>query len=679
MNELHLLRPYWLLALLPLALLLWRLGRDTRCSAWRGAVDPHLLRHLWVRDIGGRGWLALGLSGVAGILAVLALAGPAWQQTPAPVYRPPLPAMVVALDLSRSMEATDLVPSRLERARHKLLDLLAGADGLQLGLVVYAADAYVVVPLTEDADIVAGLVPALAPGIMPVQGSRPERALALAADLLEGVEAPRRDILLVSDGRNAAAGRALAAHYAAAGIRTSAWAVGTREGAPLAADGGDKDRGAVRTRMQADALQALARAGNGMYLELSIDDSDVHAMLSFLGPVRAAPRDGGLTGRDRAARVWRDEGHWLVLLLLPIAALAFRRGWLLAVPLMLLVPPPAQAVDWQGLWWRADQQAERALSRGEYARAAELYGDPIGRGVARYRMGDYAGAAELFALSDTATAHYNRGNALARLGQLEEAVAAYDEALRRAPRHREAEHNRRLVSALLTGAESARPAGGQAAQKGREAAHPPRPPSPTDPAPGAAEPPEGSGESLQRDSADTGDASVEDRRAEPSAGTHAPGPPPASVPETATAGAGEITSSRDPGRSDSTGPPQPGTSGGSRSGGDEGTASPGADPGGSGDGAGAAAGEAGGEADPHPEGPDAPSGAADAGAAQASDGPEERGEEHAPGLVGGADSEAEQAAGHLLQRVQADPAELLREKFARIQRRRGTPAEAEPW
>jgi Ca-activated chloride channel family protein len=152
---------------------------------------------------------------------------------------------------------------------------------------------------------------------------------------------------------------------------------------------------------------------------------------------------------ERTSEIWRDRGPWLLLLVLPLAALAFRRGWLALIPLAVLVmPAPARAVTWDDLWARPEQQAARALERGDPALAAGVARDPLWKGGALYRGGQYEEAAAAFAHSDKATAHYNRGNALARAGRLAEALSAYDTALEAQPQHADALHNRALVARL---------------------------------------------------------------------------------------------------------------------------------------------------------------------------------------------------------------------------------------
>ena len=140
--DLHLLRPAWLWGMLALPVLgWWWRRRRVQASAWRSAVDPHLLPHLIDAGGGRRGWLAPVVAAVAYAIGVLALAGPSWEQVAQPAWRAPSP-LLVALDLSSATAASDLPPSRLLQARAKLAALLEARSDGQVGLVAYAGDAF---------------------------------------------------------------------------------------------------------------------------------------------------------------------------------------------------------------------------------------------------------------------------------------------------------------------------------------------------------------------------------------------------------------------------------------------------------------------------------------------------------------------------------------------------------
>ncbi len=450
MDDFHFLRPLWLLGLPLGPLLAWNLWRRLQVGVqWREVCDPHLLEHLLVAPAATRRRLPYWIVTAATTLALVALAGPAWERLEQPVYRT-LNARVVVLDLSRSMDATDYLPSRLTRARFKVVDILRRSGDRPVGLAVFAADGFIITPLTEDANTIISLLPAVDTDIMPAQGSRADLGLQAAARMLERGGARRGEVILITDGVKGQRAASEAAKLRAAGFRVSVLAAGTPEGAPIPVPGGgffkELGGGIVVAMTDYDALRGIARAGGGRFAALGNDDSDIDHLLS---DTFALPLNLNMRAVERTSEIWRDRGPWLLLLVLPLAALAFRRGWLALIPLAVLVmPAPARAVTWDDLWARPEQQAARALERGDPALAAGVARDPLWKGGALYRGGQYEEAAAAFAHSDKATAHYNRGNALARAGRLTEALSAYDTALEAQPQHADALHNRALVARL---------------------------------------------------------------------------------------------------------------------------------------------------------------------------------------------------------------------------------------
>ena len=449
----HFQQPMWFLALLPLVLLVWQLrGDGSTDSAWRRVCDANLLPYLLINPQRGESRLPLWLLAGGWLIAVIALADPVWEKQPQPVFRTE-EARVVVLDLSRSMSSSDLKPSRLERARYKIEDVLRRSEEGQVGLVVFAGDAFVVTPLTQDTRTITELLKSLEPGIMPVQGSRVDLGLRKAGELLTQAGAGRGEILLVTDGYEGSQAIDAARDLRRQGYTVSVLGVGTTQGAPLSDGGGgfvhDGKGAIVVPRLDAASLRALATAGGGRYATITGNGADLKALLTPLTP----QLDSKVKQTGLQTDAWRSRGPWLVVLLLPFAALAFRRGWLLGVILLVaataIPPQPAMASTWDDLWTRRDQQAAQALAAGEHARAAQLATDPRQRGTAQYRAGKYEAALEDFKQATGPDAAYNQGNALARLGHYKEAIAAYDQALAAQPNMEDAQHNKAAVEALL--------------------------------------------------------------------------------------------------------------------------------------------------------------------------------------------------------------------------------------
>jgi Ca-activated chloride channel family protein len=443
-EQFHFLQPLWLLMLLPLAVLLWLARRGSlQGNPWRRILDPELQPLLLERHAGHGAQLPLWLLALGWLLAVLALANPTWERQPHPLLQAG-GSRVIVLDLSRSMLAADQRPTRLLRARFKVEDLLALEDGGQTGLVVFAGDAFTVSPLTRDAETIRAQLQVLEPAIMPVQGSRADLGLAQARELLEQAGVAEGQVILIADGAEGTAAVEAARGLREAGHRVSVLGIGTTEGAPLP---GGRAGQPQMVRLDTEALAAIAAAGGGRYVPLSADSRDIRHLVAGAGHA-----DELAETEELQSLKWKEQGPLLAALLLPLAALAFRRGWLLGVLLGvgLAVPPqPVMALSWDDAWQRRDQLAARALEQGDYATAGQLASDPLRRGAAAYRQGDYVQALEAFRAADGADAAYNQGNALARLGQYQDAIAAYDTALEAQPDMEDALFNKAAVETLL--------------------------------------------------------------------------------------------------------------------------------------------------------------------------------------------------------------------------------------
>ncbi|MEP6939527.1 MAG: VWA domain-containing protein [Rudaea sp.] len=452
-TDFHFLRPLWLLGLLALPLLVLSLrARGAGAQAWRAEVDAHLLEHLLVSAAAQKSARSpLWLAAAALCLGCLALAGPAWERMPQPLYQNKA-ARVIALELGESMLAQDVKPSRFERARFRIADILKRSGDAQTALIAYAGDAFVVAPLTDDANTVANLVDSLDPSVMPARGNDTGRAIDLGVQLMRQAGVREGEIVVLADAVSSDA-QAAAARAHAGGIRVSVLGIGSGEGAPVPLGQGgflkDDAGNIVLPKLDTAALSALARAGGGHYANASSDTSSLDGVLGDLKASDAATSPASLAQTER----FLDRGPWLVLCLLPLAALGFRRGWLMLLPLALALPSaPAEAGVWRDLWQRPDQQAQAELAAGNAKQAQALARDPDLRGTAAYRAGDFAGASEDFTRADADTnadAEYNRGNALARQRKYAEALKAYDAALKRAPQMEDAQANRAAVEESL--------------------------------------------------------------------------------------------------------------------------------------------------------------------------------------------------------------------------------------
>ncbi|WAK02181.1 vWA domain-containing protein [Methylobacter sp. YRD-M1] len=447
--EFHFIRPYWLLALIPYGVLLVLMLRSKlRQGNWSAVCDTALLPYLLQEKAVGQSRWPLTASAVGAFLAIIALAGPSWERQPAPVFRNDS-ALVIALDLSLSMDAADIKPSRLTRARYKIADILKQRKDGQTALLVYASDAFTVTPLTDDTETIASQLEALNTNIMPSQGSNTAVVLGKAQELFRQAGLQKGQLLLVTDGVDV--DETLPAVKSLGSYQLSILGVGTSEGAPVALpDGGflkDEQGDIVVTKLNTDELAKLAQAGHGIFQSITADDSDVDTLLAALDkPVRQQ----GAEKKEGLLDQWQDRGPWILLLVLPLAALTFRKGILYGV-LLLLVPLPknSYALDWQDLWHTKDQQAQQAFQKGDFGKAAQLFENPDWKAAAHYKAGQYNEALASPSSAGTADSFYNQGNALAKTGQLAEALKAYEQALKINPNDKDTQYNKEIVEKAL--------------------------------------------------------------------------------------------------------------------------------------------------------------------------------------------------------------------------------------
>ncbi len=478
MAEFHFLRPWWLIALPFGVWLIWRLfwAEAGRKSGWRAVVDEALQPYVLgrVEALVNRRWPML-VALAAWLAAVLALAGPTWERMPVPAFRSD-EALVVVFDLSRSMDAADLEPSRLDRAKVKLLSLLERRASGQTALVVFSAHAFTVTPLTADTDTIASLVGALSSDIMPSRGSLAEAGLQRAGMLLRQTGLTAGEVLLVTDAEVSSRAQDIVRELRQERYITHVLAVGTEEGAPIREpDGGfvtDASGRVVVPGVDVAALRSLATAGGGRFARLAASDRDLEVL--FPDTVGAGSFSGAADDeQEYEADIWRDQGVWLTLAALPFLALMFRRGWICVLLVGLVAPMPrADAFEWRDLWVRADRQGFEAMQADDPERALALFEDPAWLGAAQYRVGDYSGSVATLSELDSSEANYNRGNALARSGELAGAIEAYDRTLVLDPEHDDARFNRELVAELLAQIEQESEAQSRQGEEGQQQSDP---------------------------------------------------------------------------------------------------------------------------------------------------------------------------------------------------------------
>lgn len=451
----HFLRPQWLWILIVAILLpvVWYRRNNVR-ARWRNIISPMLLEHLIVGDSGRRRVQPIHTLAALIAIGAIAVAGPTWQQERPPFNQDKAP-LVIVLELAQSMNATDVAPTRLERAKQKVLDLASARKGARTGLVVFASTAHLVVPPTEDPAMLELYLPALTPSLMPGDGKNANAGLDIAEKLL-AKDPVAGTIVFISDGFDSNHSDAFIQQAKQSHHQLLWLAVGTEDGGAILGPNGmvtmDANGLPLMGTFDADGIRRVAHAAGIPLASVRADDDDVawvqrraQTWLAEVDESKRAPR-------------WKESGYWLVLPLLALALWSFRKGWTVKwLPVVLIAlafsatPREAQAASWSwtDLFATHDQQGRWKFEQGDFSAAAQHFDDPLWKGRAQYLAGNYTGALESFSRLKTAQSYFYIGNTLAHLEEYEAAIKAFNQALTLAPGMREAALNRDLMKTLL--------------------------------------------------------------------------------------------------------------------------------------------------------------------------------------------------------------------------------------
>ncbi|MFT5041683.1 MAG: Ca-activated chloride channel family protein [Hyphomicrobiaceae bacterium] len=438
----HFIRPWWLLALIPIALILFALVRqkDSR-RAWRGVVADHLLPFLVSESSSAsKGLRPHLLLGAVLALVSIALAGPAWNREPAP-FADDTAALVIAIEVSPTMLAQDVQPSRLARATQKIRDLLERRQGSATALVAYSGSAHLVMPLTKDGDLIAQFAAELDPGIMPVEGDAADAAIALAQKQLSDT-GRAGSVLLITDGISPGVIKRIRDSQSAALPKVHIFGIGAGVDAVVSPDS------PPAPPLDTSNLEDAADAGRGTLVIISPDAKDIDRLAGTVETqfTAAALTDGG--------QRWKDAGYWLTPVIALLALIWFRPGWsvqwntaAIVAACLFLGSNTSHAGD--KLFSTQDQSAQRLFNSGGFSKAAVLFTEPMRQGVAWFKAGDFKRAAAAFGRTGTAEGLYNRGNAMIMLGEYDAAITSYEAALKMRADWKEAKANLNLAKLRL--------------------------------------------------------------------------------------------------------------------------------------------------------------------------------------------------------------------------------------
>ncbi|QRY77681.1 VWA domain-containing protein [Pseudomonas sp. PDNC002] len=468
LSAFHFLRPLWLLLVPPAVLLAWLWGRrHDLARRLDGIIAPHLLEHLVVTPQDGQRVRPVHLLCASLVVGGVAAAGPTWQQD-RPDFLENRAPLILALDLSPSMAADDVPPSRLEAAKHKVHDLIARRAGSPVALVAYAGSAHLVLPATQDPALLDSFLQALTPGLIQREGKDALGAIGVARRLLAAEHSPGT-LVLLTDGADAGQFEGIDKALSGSDLQVLVLAVGSQDGGLLRGGQRDAEGRPLLAGFDAQAIRRLADAADAPLGSLTLNDDDLdwielHAQQHFQ-----------TAQEDEQQLNWKDAGYWLCWPLLALVLVSIRKGWkvhwlgawLLAVG-MGWPGQPAHAGTLADAFFTPDQQGRWAYEHGHYPQAAAHFHDPFWKGLAAYQAAEYDVALASFARLDTAPAYFYLGNAYVRLTKFEQAIDAYRQALTRQPDFPEAKANLVLAEALKKDREAQQEAGPPAEKPDQE-------------------------------------------------------------------------------------------------------------------------------------------------------------------------------------------------------------------
>ncbi|WP_286233170.1 vWA domain-containing protein [Thalassotalea sediminis] len=450
MADFHFIRPLWLLAIIALFFALYLLKKHrVNQSGWQKLIPKHLANVLIDSRQPGHSF-SIVTPFLIGLLTIIALAGPTWKKLPQPVYQLARGSVLI-MDMSYSMFATDVSPNRLTRARYKAIDLLKTLNEGEIGLIAYAGDAFIISPLTEDINNIELLLPSLSPDLMPELGSNPYAALTLATQMLKNAGHVEGDVYWFTDGIDPEDVQDLTEWSRENPYRLNIMGVGTTAGAPIKLPNGQllkDDSGAIVVPKLSDSLlSTVGDQGKGTYTRMVNSSKDIERLIQPPSNNKTEnEKENAQTGDQ-----WQEFGPYVVLFILPLVLIYFRRGNLLTlVPILLFLTPnqPVYADMWQDLWKTKDQQGQALFKAQEYEKAADTFENPMWKGSAHYQAGNFQAALDAFSEVNSADALFNQGNALAKLQKIDEAINAYEKALALNPDLQDAKENKAILEKL---------------------------------------------------------------------------------------------------------------------------------------------------------------------------------------------------------------------------------------
>ncbi len=412
-------------------------------NTWKKSIAKHLQPYVIQKGTAWKSRLIKVSVVVMFILAGISFLGPTWEQVKAPVKKIES-QLVIALDLSNSMLAQDFSPNRLERAKFKISDFLQANPRAQTNLLVFAGTTHTAIPFTTDYRIINDQINGLKPAMMPVKGTAFNSLFAKIDTLFTNNKAPGK-VLLITDDLEDLSVATVSNFLQQNKVQLYLYPFATTSGIVI-------PNTKKTSALNVDKLNALGALEQVEVLELTLDNSDVTDLAKAISDTILF-EDKSEEDQDE----WQDKGLWLVIPLLVLFLFSFRKGWSLNTVLILFVfnsctsdsEQKLNAFKFKDLWYTDQYQAQQAYNQDDFITAAQGFDDPLRKGVAYFKAGDFLSAETAFKTDSTATGLYNLGLTYAQLGKLDQALAVFEQVVNSDPDNKEAANNLKQISGAI--------------------------------------------------------------------------------------------------------------------------------------------------------------------------------------------------------------------------------------
>ncbi len=422
-------------------------------------IDKNLIPHLIRSSRAGQIsiWRSLVLGSVLWVLLMAAMAGPRWNYTEFESYQEDT-SLLILLDLSRSMDASDITPSRIIRARQEIEDILNLSNGIKIGVIGFAADAHIISPITDDINNIRYLLPLIGTDLIFVQGTRLVPAFKAAQSVLATESSVNKSVLLISDGGahdDYDAIMSAIKDLANDGVTLHTLGIATEAGIKFVDDNSKpvlRDNKEIISKLEKDKLKALSTAGGGEYFDTHYSNKNAIEILKAVNKNSVVKEQNGKT-----IKRWDEKFYIFLFPIMIMVLLWFRKGFAFPIILLVLLTPANNAhalnkID--KLFLNEEQYAKKVFEETEDVEIAlKTFKDPYKRGVAYYRAGRYKEAEQEFRKNQRPevmeSSLLNLANALAKQDKFEESVDTYRNLLQKNPKHPKALHNMKLVRGLI--------------------------------------------------------------------------------------------------------------------------------------------------------------------------------------------------------------------------------------